>query len=155
MECYKETKPNPKIIRKKADSINYVKSANNLVLPDNNSHYLQFTVLQNKSDCLFKLSQCFLLTNSRHAVWQRQATSPHSVLFRTILAFPSPNKKKRKTTQSHRVHILHLCGRKRKKKRQGRAPDAVRKLCRQLIGNSRSISKKSGERQETIFSILH
>lgn len=153
MECYKETKPNPKIIRKKADFINYVKSANNLVLPNNNSHYLQFTVFENKSDCLFKLSQCFLLTNSRHAVWQRQATSPHSVLFRTILAFPSSKKRKNQHKVTEYIYCIFVEG--KEKKNGGMVPDAVRKLCRQLIGNSRSISKKSGEMQETIFSILH
>lgn len=64
---------------------------------------------------------------------------------------------KKKTAQSHRVHILHLCGGKKEGEKWGcgGVSDAVKKLHRQLKGNSRSISGKPGERQGTIFSILY
>lgn len=78
--------------------------------------------------------------------------SPHSVLFRNILACPSSKENKTKTTKTTpKVTGYTHCVFVGKKKRA----DAVRKLDRQLKGNSRSVSEKSGERQETIFSTLH
>lgn len=76
------------------------------------------------------------------------------MLFRTISAFPSS--KKENSTKSLSTYTASLWGKKKEKKWGcGGVSDAVKKLHRQLIGNSRSISGKPGERQETIFSILH
>lgn len=78
---------------------------------------------------------------------------PHSVLFRTVLAFSSSKKE-----GQHKV-IKYICciflGGGRGGGWERRESDAVKKLCRQLIGNSRRVSEPSGERQETIFSTLH